>query len=201
MPDTLARTIDKGPAEICGACTCRNRGPTRDRDWTSDSEHSERKRQLVEGVHLTPLPARWHRREEVKKSNNKFHSYRMDHLIKFQFFRINHSCSLVQKQVVQSRLLSLYLAFNTPPANTVSITIGIICVNTFIALTPNVANYPQAEERRNEDCPAVFTSRLSTPKFTNSGTTSKPVQRVSCQHLYISVKLFSFLWMSRFTFY
>ena len=80
MPDTLVRTIDKGLAEICSACTCRNRDPTRDRDWNSDSEHCERRSQLVEGEHLTPLPARWHRREEVKKLNNRFQSYRMDHL-------------------------------------------------------------------------------------------------------------------------
>lgn len=80
MPDTLAQTIDKGPAEICGACTCRNRDPTRDRDWNSDSEHCERRRQPVEGVHPTPLPTRWHRRGEVKKPNNRFHSYHMDYL-------------------------------------------------------------------------------------------------------------------------
>ena len=80
MPDTLARTIDKGLAEICSACTCRNRDPTRDTDWNSDNEHCESRHQLVEGVHLMPLPTRWHRREEVKKPNNRFHSYRMDHL-------------------------------------------------------------------------------------------------------------------------
>lgn len=79
MPDTPARTIDKGPAEICSACTCRNQDPTRDKDWNSDSEHCQRRSQFVEGVHPAPLPARLHRREEVKKSNNRFHSSRTDH--------------------------------------------------------------------------------------------------------------------------
>jgi len=77
MPNSLARTNDKGLAVLRGACIYRNRDPTRDTDWNSDNEHCERRRQLVEGVRLTPLPTRWHRREEVKKSNNRFHSYRI----------------------------------------------------------------------------------------------------------------------------
>ena len=79
MPDTLAGTNDKGLAVLRGACTYRNRDPTRDTDSNSDNEHCERRSQLVEEVRLTLLPTRWHRREEVKKSNNRFHSYRMDY--------------------------------------------------------------------------------------------------------------------------
>jgi hypothetical protein len=85
MPDTLARTTDKGLAVLRDACTCRNRDPTRDTDWISDNEHCERRRQLVEGVRLTPLPTRWHQREEVQKSNNRFHNYRMDYLKVFSY--------------------------------------------------------------------------------------------------------------------
>ena len=80
MPDTPARTTDKGPGVLRGACICRNRDPTRDTDWISDNEHCARRRQLVEGVRLTPLPTHWHRREEVQKPNNRFRSYGMDYL-------------------------------------------------------------------------------------------------------------------------
>ena len=80
MPGIPAQTTDKGLVVLYGACTYRNRDPTRDTDWIFDNEHCEHRHQLVEGVRLTLLPTRWHRREEVQKPNNRYHSYGMDYL-------------------------------------------------------------------------------------------------------------------------
>lgn len=77
-PLPLVRTTDKERAVLRGACTCRNRDPTRGTGSISDAEHCGRMRRLVEEVRPTPLPARWHRREEVRMPDSRFHSDRID---------------------------------------------------------------------------------------------------------------------------
>ena len=74
----VERTTGKEQDARCGACTCRNRDPTRDTDWSAGNEGFGRRIQLVEEVRPALLPTRWHRREAMKRPNNRYRSYCMD---------------------------------------------------------------------------------------------------------------------------
>ena len=74
MPDILARTTDKGPDALHGACTCRNRAPTTGMDCWSDIGRYGSRPLLLEGARRTPSLARWHRKVEERKPDNRFRS-------------------------------------------------------------------------------------------------------------------------------